>query len=255
MYKLILSVAMLLCAVMNFGCGMFQEKLTDSDLTASELEAKSLNVIDPKKQFRNAKSYYLKQIITDDGVFSKQKSILITQFLRPDNLITTSFDANGKPQRSVVIGDNGSFEVDYVKKTVKDLPEEMAKNFRAMLKINEPGASYSDLFENVKIYRKELNGNNYYLLRCSNSGDNKQAMDVYYDSESFLPYRYEYTGKNGDKSSSTILEYTKNTNVILPRKTESYSGVTGDTMLVEVYDYILDSEVDKNIFKKPVFNK
>ncbi|MEG2076408.1 MAG: hypothetical protein RRY34_07885 [Victivallaceae bacterium] len=255
MYKLILAVAVLLGGIMNFGCGMFQEKLTESDLTAPELEAKSLQVIDPKGQFKNAKSYYLKQIITDDGVFVKQKSIIITQFLRPDNLIITAFSANGKPQRSIVIGGNGSFEVDYQKKAVKDLPEEVAKTSRAMLKINEPGASYSDLFDNVKIFRKELDGNDYYLLRCTNSGDNKLAMDVYYDPESFLPYRYEYTDKDGNKSSSTILEYTKNTNVILPRKTESYSGVTGDTMLVEVYDYILDSEVDKNIFKKPVFNK
>lgn len=243
-----------LLALVLAGCNSIV--ILENDITLVELEDRMAKALDPQGVFAGANSYYQRQTLKHEGIFFDDIYEIQIRYLKPHFLKVTTLKFN-QLQRAFIFNGNAAWSIDYRKKTIKNLTGNELLRIKALYHMLSPGSRYSDLFEDIKLDKVELEDKQYYRLICT--PDNaKNKLIVYIDCEDFLKKRVEYDFsievegvKRRVKSESVINSYDTIGELLYPLEMVGVTnGVASETVVSE---YRLNVELNENEFQVPIF--
>ena len=257
MQKLILLfVAALVCGVMT-ACGpdlLELDPQEPSDLTVAQLVAKMNHATDPKGNYRDAKTYMMKQDLSSVKPGKKEYYATEIQFKAPDKMRTTTY-RDGKAIAAVIFNGEQGWNVDLLKnrseKLKPGLPLSLVRIFTQMA---TPGVNITKIFKHVTIDISYKDGTKTYRLICDPGVDGIAPDIIYVDGRTFLTKKletimYAVDGKEYLYSANTM-SYVWIDDIRIARTSVVYS--LNQTDISTLKEFKLNLDIPDSEFVPPV---
>ena len=237
-------------AILMSGCVSEQP----SDISLDELEAKVARAMDPAGDYRKARAYYQRQNIIEKGFWSDKHQLVEVRFQRPDKFKLSYYEKNTPITEILSVGGR-AWMINHKKAEITEITGEALARFKVMLSLGHPDTDYDKLFAKVDMAMVREEEKDYYKLTCHPRLENAEPIVIYIDKNEYLPRRMKLKIKHpeGDiESTSSITEYQKFGNILLPALTEVFEGSREYT--TRLVGYQLDAPFADDVFRKPVFD-
>lgn len=234
-----------------------------ADLTVEQLIKHMEAATDPEDNFKNAKSYILRQVVVeetqkevDENPFSQRTKASVDQyeselkFRKPDFERQTSY-RNGEPFASLLFKEGRAWTIDPKKSRATEITGHQLRLFRVFNSFTHPNNNLEDVFSKIDISTVYLRGARHYRVVCRTDDVEIAPYVMYVNAETFITTKME-----------TIL-YTDGGQEFLylaiPSKFEKRSGVLMPTIIrttigEDRHDVILLKEFELNVtFSDDVF--
>lgn len=238
-----------------FGCAAPE---LPSDISMDTLEDRMTQVMDPKREYRNAHSYIQRQNIEEKGFFSSKMNIIEVRFQRPDRFKVTVYDEN-EPQSGILSRDGRAWAIDYENGIITELVgNELAKT-KVMLALGHPDNDYDKLFSKIDMSIVTIEDDDKevecYKLVCSSGLPGAKPFIVYVNRALSLPKRIEFDFELDGREfhyQSDIVEYQNFGGVRVPTLSRVTEGDREYTS--RVVGYMLNPKFRDNEFQIPEFD-
>ena len=254
----ILFTAAVLFAVSS-GCSLFNDPVpveSPSDLTVEELLARREAATDPSGAYKNARTFYMRQVVTrpSEGIFdSETKTVIETRFQKPEIFKMTSFAGN-QPVSEVIFNGSEAVRVDLKAMTVTRITGDELDILRTSFVFGAPGSDLRSVFRDIRIVMVTIDNVDYYKLICVPAlSDRVPVFEVLVDSRDFLTSSFKAIGTTGDDRSfvyeGTIDNYSNYDDVMIPDHCTMRSG--RDKWNTQVVRFLLGVPFDAKTFEFP----
>ncbi|MBO4632091.1 MAG: hypothetical protein J5858_09230 [Lentisphaeria bacterium] len=167
------------------------EPMAPADLSVSEIIAKMSKATDPKHQYRDCKSYLMKQTLSVIQSGAKETMSIETRFQAPDKMRITTF--KNKQATFVEIYNAGqAWRYDCTTRKVsavpKGLPTELMRIFTQM---GTPSLDATRIFKTVTADMQIQDGYKTYRLICDSGVKGIAPYVLYINGKTFLTERME----------------------------------------------------------------
>lgn len=239
--------------VAAWGCQSFEDTLTPSDMTVSQLEEKMSKAMDPESRYSSSTNCIIKQLVKIPQFLDEdQESMVVTKLKKPGKFHISTIKDN-EPVNVVCSDGINGWVADYDSKSITVLDGTQLTRMLTLAKIgNQPGG-YSKIFKKVEIFRCTMDDRQYYVLHCT--GNTDTVFDIFVDAKTFFVSMVKAKVKIGIANTldyeSKVLSYRRYDGVVIPQ--ESIDIQNGQTRKVSIIDYDLDSEIADSDFQAPVF--
>ena len=164
----------------------------------------------------------------------------------------TTSDNNGI-HYGYIFNDKGGYTVDYRKKTIKPLSQELLSHLRTMREIADPVMELDTVFNHIEIKRGSSEGKYFYRLRCRKTMKNN-PLDLYISATDYRLRSLRGKIKIGSavlNYSSTVINYALHEGLMVAGLTKSNTnGIRTESKLIH---FKLNPYFPADEFKIPVF--
>lgn len=224
-----------------------------SDLTVEQLVEKMRKATDPKGNYRNAKTYVMKQDLSKMRPGKKDFYATEIKFKAPNKMRTTSF-RDGKAFAAVIFNGENGWNVDLLKNKSTKIPDGIGLSLvRIFTKMATPGENVTEIFKKVTIDLSYKDGTKTYRLICDPCVDGIAPYVIYVDGKTFLTKKletimYAVDGREYLYSAHTV-KYVWVDDIHLPEASVVYS--LDQTDLSKLVDFKLNVEIPDSDFNPP----
>ena len=250
-------------ALITSGCQQYDLDLPageDSDLTVDQLVSKMSKATDPQGNFKNAKSYILKQKVIDSGKFERDEYSLEIRYKAPNFMKYTSY-RGGKPFSILIFNGERAWNIDPETSLATEVSSgkgiNLVKTFAALAK---PGNTPKTVFKDVEIdmVRDQWDILCYRLV-CRVEDSSIAPYIMLIDSRNYLTRSFETTlyGSDGSigKYYSAIGKYDMVAGICMASETLVENG--DKKVRSNLISFTLDPVISDDEFKlpEPFFHK
>ncbi len=229
-----------------FGSGCMSDG-EPANISLSILQMKMQKAMDPDGLFRKSKSYVQKQMLIVKEGWSDEKGYIVEiKYKRPDKMLMVKKEDN-IPVMAIIFNGENAWIVDYQKKERTLIKGEQLERMKVLFALGQPGSKYQDIFEDVKLFETELNGQPYYKLKCFSKFKDQEPLIIYVGRDNFLTKRIDIP----PYVTSVIDKYGLYDGVIIPEQTSETSD--GSESTYKLITYKLNVKIDDNEFFPPSF--
>ena len=257
MRKLLILCAAAIGGTLLTACGptlLDLEPQEPSDLTVAQLVAKMNQATDPKGNYRNAKTYLMKQDLSSVKPGKKEYYATEVIFKAPDKMRTTTY-RDGKAIAAVIFNGRQGWNVNLLKnrseKIKPGLPLSLVRIFTQMA---TPGVNVSKIFKQITIDISYKDGLKTYRLICDPGIDGIAPYIIYVDGKTFLTRKletimYAVDGKEYLYSANTT-SYVWISDIRIAETSVVYSLEQTDISTLK--EFRLNPEIPDSEFMPPV---
>ena len=267
------SVLMLLLCALLPACKLSEMEIEEmlglndpgepANLTVDQLIKHMEAATDPEGNFKNAKSYILRQVIVeesqkdvDDNPFSQKTKTSVDQyeselkFRKPDFERQTSY-RNGEPFACLLFKEGQAWNIDPKKNQATSITGHQLRLFRVFNSFSHPNNNLEDVFSRIEISTVYLKGARHYRVVCRTDDLEIAPYVMYVHAETFITTRMEtilYTDGGQEFLYRAIpSRYEKRSGVLMPT-------IISTTIGEDRNDVILLKEFELNVtFSDDVF--
>ena len=234
-----------------------------ADLSVEQLIKHMEAATDPEGNFKNAKSYILRQVIVeesqkdaDDNPFTQKTKTSVDQyeselkFRKPDFERQTSY-RNGEPFACLLFKEGQAWNIDPKKNQATSITGHQLRLFRVFNSFSHPNNNLEDVFSRIEISTVYLRGARHYRVVCRTDDLEIAPYVMYVHAETFITTRMEtilYTDGGQEFLYRAIpSRYEKRSGVLMPT-------IISTTIGEDRNDVILLKEFELNVtFSDDVF--
>jgi len=267
------SVLMLLLCALLPACKLSEMEIEEmlglndpgepANLTVDQLIKHMEAATDPEGNFKNAKSYILRQVIVeesqkdvDDNPFTQKTKKSVDQyeselkFRKPDFERQTSY-RNGEPFACLLFKEGQAWNIDTKKNQATSITGHQLRLFRVFNSFSHPNNNLEDVFSRIEISTVYLRGARHYRVVCRTDDLEIAPYVMYVHAETFITTRMEtilYTDGGQEFLYRAIpSRYEKRSGVLMPT-------IISTTIGEDRNDVILLKEFELNVtFSDDVF--
>ena len=267
------SVLMLLLCALLPACKLSEMEIEEmlglndpgepANLTVDQLIKHMEAATDPEGNFKNAKSYILRQVIVeesqkdvDDNPFSQKTKTSVDQyeselkFRKPDFERQTSY-RNGEPFACLLFKEGQAWNIDPKKNQATSITGHQLRLFRVFNSFSHPNNNLEDVFSRIEISTVYLKGARHYRVVCRTDDLEIAPYVMYVHADTFITTRMEtilYTDGGQEFLYRAIpSRYEKRSGVLMPT-------IISTTIGEDRNDVILLKEFELNVtFSDDVF--
>ena len=234
----------MLVIVLGSGCMSDGEP---ANISLSILQMKMHKAMDPDGLYRKSKSYVQKQMKVVKGGWGSEKGYIVEiKYKRPDKMLMVVKEDN-VPTTAIIFNGQNAWIVDYKNKDRKLIKGENLERLKVLFALGRPGSRYQDIFKEVKLFETELDGQEYYKIKCISKFKDQEPLIIYVGKNNFLTKRIDIP----PHVTSVIDQYGLYDGVIIPEQTSEFSN--GNETRYKLIMYKLNVEIDDNEFFPPTF--
>jgi len=234
----------MLVIVLGSGCMSDGEP---ANISLSILQMKMHKAMDPDGLYRKSKSYVQKQMKVVKGGWGSEKGYIVEiKYKRPDKMLMVVKEDN-VPTTAIIFNGQNAWIVDYKNKDRKLIKGENLERLKVLFALGRPGSRYQDIFKEVQLFETELNGQDYYKIKCISKFKGQEPLIIYVGKHNFLTKRIDIP----PHVTSVIDQYGLYDGVIIPEQTSEFSD--GNETRYKLIMYKLNVEIDDNEFFPPTF--
>lgn len=230
--------------VLGSGC------MSDGDpanISLSILQMKMHKAMDPDGLYRKSKSYVQKQMkVVKEGWGSEKGYIVEIKYKRPDKMLMVVKEDN-VPTTAIIFNGKNAWIVNYKKRVRTLIKGEQLERMKVLFALGRPGSRYQDIFKEVKLFETELDGQDYYKIKCISKFKDQDPLIIYVGKHNFLTKRIDIP----PHITSVIDQYGLYDGVIIPEQTSEFSN--GNESRYKLIMYKLNVDIDDNEFFPPTF--
>lgn len=234
-----------------------------ADLTVEQLIKHMEAATDPEGNFKNAKSYILRQVIVeetqkdaDDNPFTQRTKPSVDQyeselkFRKPDFERQTSY-RNGEPFASLLFKEGRAWTIDPKKNRATEITGHQLRLFHVFNSFSHPNNNLEDVFSRIDISTVYLRGARHYRVVCRTDDLEIAPYVMYVNADTYITTKMETILYTDDGEEFLYLA--------IPSKFEKRSGVlmptvTSTTIGEDRHEVILLKEFELNVtFSDDVF--
>lgn len=251
LYNCIIAFFAALLMLFASGCISCEQP---ADITLDELELKMARAMDPQQEYRNARSYFQRQNITEEKLFRTDHQLVEVRFQRPDKFKLSYYDKNKIATEVLIVGGQ-AWLINYNSGKIIEAEGQVLERFKLMLELGHPDTDYDKLFARVDLSQVKLDDRWCYKMVCHPKLPDANAIIIYVDKITSLPRRMDLAVKTASgtiESVCNIAEYRKFGSVTLPALTT----VTENSReySTRIIDYQLNAVFTSNEFVLPSFD-
>lgn len=247
-------VGLLFVALLSLGSGcssLIEPEQLPSDLTVSELEARMNMAMDPKGNYRHARTYIQRVITTMSIGWFDAKVMMEVRFMKPDWMRVDTYVDREKITSIVYAGEHANV-INWRDKEIIPLTGSELQKLSRFATLGNPDASYSSVFPRIDIFECEIDDVRYYWMRCYFNADGSgNPYDVFVDQKAFLTRRVQFKADGIGEYVAQIQQYTVYDDVVVPDIFSiSQEGVSEEC---DVILYRLNAPITEEDFALPDF--
>ena len=238
-------------ALFTAGCNNLIENVSPSDITIDQLQSRKDKAADPDGRFSKAKSYIIKQQVSEDSLFGTASVKIVELKYKSPDRIKCTVSVEGEPQSGYIINGSSAWNIDYKSRKVMPIPPQNMQQIRTLTRLNTPSSRYTEVFKNVNIEKYRTANDEFYKLTCSNNPDN--IIEIYVDAQTFLTSRmrvYLKLPAGVIKTDTVMKSYSLYEGVRIADESVATTG--DDSQKQKVIYYKLDAQIADSEFTPPV---
>ena len=259
MKKIMFVMSILLLAVVLCGCYgdlLLLEEGVPADITVDYLLKRMDRATDPDKVYTNVKSYYMKQVLTNDNINGSEENVSEIYWKAPNYMKQIS-SRNGEVLNIIISKDNRFWYVNPKTKKSREIKGKDALLVKTFTDIATPGLNYKKVFHSVEIDQilDPAKDRTVYRLICRVKDPEIAPYVFYIDPKTWLTDRCETILYGPDGSQRLYVanseEYEMVNGVRMPKKTSV--TVDGKTETARTLIFKLNPDIPLSTFdmKKP----
>ncbi|MDD3118574.1 MAG: hypothetical protein PHQ27_05310 [Victivallales bacterium] len=217
---LLLPVIMLLAICC--GCASLWENAENepADISPTELMTKMRKVSDPQGACAAATSYVLRQQMIPDNADTQSEPYQVeVLFQRQPYFSKTTIYKNNEPTRTILFNGKKAWQIDPSTGQYQDITGTGLEMIKVLDKIGNPAYTYSDVFNDIKVYQMVSGTTEYYKLVCASDQFDNIKFTVFVNKHSFRTRKIilTLTGDQGTiQYTSYINEYSVRDGIMMP---------------------------------------
>ena len=221
---------------------------------------------DPEGNFKNAKSYILRQVIVeesqkdvDDSPFTQRKKTSVDQyeteikFRKPDFERQISY-RNGEPFASLLFKEGRAWTIDPKKDKATEITGHQLRLFHVFNSFSHPNNNLEDVFSNIDISTVYLRGARHYRVVCRTDDVEIAPYVMYVHADTFVTTKMEtilYTDDGQEYLYVAIPDrFEKRNGVLIPTITKTTIGEDRHEVIL-LREFELNVTFSEDVFKVP----
>ena len=221
---------------------------------------------DPEGNFKNAKSYILRQVIVeesqkdvDDSPFTQRKKTSVDQyeteikFRKPDFERQVSY-RNGEPFASLLFKEGRAWTIDPKKDKATEITGHQLRLFHVFNSFSHPNNNLEDVFSNIDISTVYLRGARHYRVVCRTDDVEIAPYVMYVHADTFVTTKMEtilYTDDGEEYLYVAIPDrFEKRNGVLIPTITKTTIGEDRHEVIL-LREFELNVTFSEDVFKVP----
>ena len=221
---------------------------------------------DPEGNFKNAKSYILRQVIVeesqkdvDDSPFTQRKKTSVDQyeteikFRKPDFERQVSY-RNGEPFASLLFKEGRAWTIDPKKDKATEITGHQLRLFHVFNSFSHPNNNLEDVFSNIDISTVYLRGARHYRVVCRTDDVEIAPYVMYVHADTFVTTKMEtilYTDDGQEYLYVAIPDrFEKRNGVLIPTITKTTIGEDRHEVIL-LREFELNVTFSEDVFKVP----
>ena len=254
MKKIMFMLFGVLLAITLCGCYgdlLLLEEGVPANITVDHLLKRMDRATDPDKIYANVKSYYMKQVLTNDNVNGSEENVSEIYWRAPNYMKQVS-SRNGEVLNIIISKDNRFWYVNPKNKKSREITGKDAMLVKTFTDIATPGLNYKKVFHTVEIDTiiEPEGDRTYYRLICRVEDQNIAPYVFYINPKTWLTERCETILYGPDGSQRLYVanseEYELVDGVRMPKKTSV--TVDGKTEIAKTVIFKLNPEIPLSTF-------
>ncbi|MBE6406604.1 MAG: hypothetical protein E7040_11385 [Lentisphaerae bacterium] len=254
MKKIFSMLALVILTVMLCGCFgdlLLLEDGEPADITVDYLLKRMDRATDPDKVYANVKSYYMKQILTNDNVNGSEVNVSEIYWKAPNYMKQIS-SRNGEVLNIIVSKDNRFWYVNPKTKKSREIKGKDALLVKTFTDIATPGLDYKKVFHSVTIDQilDPEQERTVYRLICRVKDPEIAPYVFYVDPKTWLTDRCETILYGPDGSQRLYVANSKEYEVVnkvrMPKKT--LVTVDGKTETATTVEFTFNPDIPLSTF-------
>ena len=236
-----------------------------ADLTVEQLIKHMEAATDPEGNFKNAKSYILRQVIVeesqkdvDDSPFTQRKRTSVDQyeteikFRKPDFQRQISY-RNGEAFTSLLFKEGRAWTID-PKGKATEITGHQLRLFRVFNSFSHPSNNLEDVFSNIDISTVYINGARHYRVVCRVDDIEIAPYVMYVNANTFLTSKMETILYTDDGQEFLYVarpdNFEKRSGVLMPTITKTTIGEDRHEVVL-LREFELNVKFSDDVFKVP----
>ena len=221
---------------------------------------------DPEGNFKNAKSYILRQVIVeesqkdvDDSPFTQRKKTSVDQyeteikFRKPDFERQVSY-RKGEPFASLLFKEGRAWTIDPKKDKATEITGHQLRLFHVFNSFSHPNNNLEDVFSNIDISTVYLRGARHYRVVCRTDDVEIAPYVMYVHADTFVTTKMEtilYTDDGQEYLYVAIPDrFEKRNGVLIPTITKTTIGEDRHEVIL-LREFELNVTFSEDVFKVP----
>ncbi len=250
--KRFFAFAALLTAVltMTAGCSsLIEPERLPCDITVEQLQQKMNDAMDPKGNYRNAKSYAQRVIVNLSTWYGDTNLKMEVFFMKP-NIFRFDYFMDNKLFTTMIYNGTEAFTIDYNKKEITRMNHDQFTMISRFVSLGQPDTTYTSLFPKIELNECLIKGKPYYWMRCYFNADSSgNPYDVFVSKDDYLTRRIQFYTKATGDYTAIINTYTREDDVVQPDTfTSEQDGYSQNFDLIR---YKLDPPLTEKDFALP----
>ena len=231
------------------------EPMAPADLSVNEIIAKMSRATDPKHQYRNCKSYLMKQTLSVIQSGAKETMAIETRFQAPDKMRITTFK-NKQPTFVEIYNAGQGWRYDCATRKVAEVPKGLPiELMRIFTQMGTPALDATRIFKTVTADMQIQDGYKTYRLICDSGVKGIAPYVLYINGKTFFTERMETVMYiNGEEYLYVNIpaDYTwyENDSIRLPAT--STVKLMGTTRISKMTEFKINPDFPASDFLPPV---
>ena len=237
-----------------------------ADLTVEQLIKHMEAATDPEGNFKNAKSYILRQVIVeesqkdvDENPFSQRTKTTVDQyeteikFRKPDFERQISY-RNGEPFTSLLFKEGRAWTIDPKKSKATEITGHQLRLFHVFNSFSHPNKNLEDVFSSIDISTVYLNAVRHYRVVCRAADVEIAPYVMYVNANTYITSKMETILYTDDGQEFLYVAYPgnfeKRSGVLMPTITKTIIGEDRHEVVL-LKEFELNVTFSDDVFEVP----